>query len=91
MTQIHAVPDDWDPRHRCCLECGNSGPEVALRAITHSATTQQALACTRHIADVTAVLDANASAPHTPSTQSSTPTVAPAQSSAPAPQRRPHT
>jgi hypothetical protein len=91
MTQVPAVPDDWDPRHRCCLKCGNSEPEVALRAITHSATTQQALACNRHIAEVTAVLDSHASAPRTAPTQSSTPAITPVQSSAPAPQRRPHT
>ncbi|KUN03543.1 hypothetical protein AQI95_23955 [Streptomyces yokosukanensis] len=56
MTQIHEVPDDWNPDHRCCLECGNSDPEVTLRAVTHAATNQQALACTRHIAEVGAVL-----------------------------------
>jgi hypothetical protein len=57
MTQIHDVPDDWNPDHRCCLECGNSAPDVTLRALTHPATNQQALACTRHLADVAAVLN----------------------------------
>ncbi|MGW2858222.1 hypothetical protein [Streptomyces sp. NPDC001205] len=64
MPQIHDVPDDWNPGHRCCLECGNSDPDVTLRALTHPATIQQALACTRHLADVAAVLDSFAPAPH---------------------------
>ncbi|MYT96635.1 MULTISPECIES: hypothetical protein [unclassified Streptomyces] len=88
MTQIHEVPDDWNPDHRCCLECGDSDREVTLRAITHLATNQQALACTRHIAEVTAVLDPFAAAPRTPAEQSPTLAVAPAQSSAPAPRHR---
>ncbi|MEU8482408.1 hypothetical protein [Streptomyces sp. NPDC048641] len=58
MPPIHDVPDDWNPAHRCCLECGNSDPDVTLRAVTHPATNQQALACTRHLEDVSAVLDA---------------------------------
>ncbi len=91
MTQIHDVPDDWNPRHRCCLECGNSEPEVTLRAITHTATDQQALACTRHIADVAAVLDSFAAAPNTPAEQPPKPATAPAPSSVTAPRHRSRT
>ena len=85
MTQIHEVPDDWNPDHRCCLECGNSDPEVTLRALTHAATNQQALACTRHIAEVGAVLDSFASAPRTPAQQPPMLATVPAPSSALAP------
>lgn len=88
MTQIHDVPDDWNPDHRCCLECGNSDPEVTLRAITHSVTTQQALACTRHIADVSAVLDSLATVAHTEAEQAPKPATTPASPSAPAPRHR---
>ncbi|MFH8991355.1 hypothetical protein [Streptomyces sp. NPDC017940] len=87
MTQLHEVPDDWNPRHRCCLECGNSDPEVTLRAITHPATNQQALACTRHIAEVDAVLDSFASAPQPPAEPPML-TTAPAPTSARAPRPR---
>ncbi|MEV5979673.1 hypothetical protein [Streptomyces sp. NPDC052114] len=87
MPQIHDVPDDWNPDHRCCLECGNSDPEVTLRALTHTATNQQALACTRHIAEVTAVLDSFAAAPRTPAEQPMLAT-APTPSSAPASRQR---
>ncbi|WP_172381141.1 hypothetical protein [Streptomyces sp. MNP-20] len=68
MHLIHDVPDDWNPGQRCCLECGNSDVSVTLRAITHQATNQQALACTRHIADVAAVLDSFARIPQPPIT-----------------------
>lgn len=88
MTQIHDVPDDWNPRHRCCLECGNSDPEVTLRAITHTSTDQQALACTRHIADVVTVLESFAGATHTPAEQPPKPATAPAPSSPAAPRHR---
>ncbi|WP_420036010.1 hypothetical protein ACN2WE_30740 [Streptomyces sp. cg28] len=56
MPPLHDVPDDWPLDGRCCLECGNSEPDVTLRAITQPATNQQALACTRHIQDVSATL-----------------------------------
>ncbi|MEV8125397.1 hypothetical protein AB0P07_15045 [Streptomyces sp. NPDC085944] len=88
MPLIYDVPDDWNPDHRCCLECGNSDPDVTLRAITHQASNQQALACTRHIADVAAVLESNAPAPQAPSAQVSKPGVTPASSSVPAPAHR---
>lgn len=77
MPQIHDVPSDWNPAHRCCLECGNSNPDVTLRAITHPATNQQALACTRHISEVSAVLDSFASAPGAPAEQSTAPLPSP--------------
>ncbi|MEU5898650.1 hypothetical protein [Streptomyces venezuelae] len=86
MTQIHDVPDDWNPDHRCCLECGNSDPEVTLRAITHSATYQQALTCTRHIADVSAILDE--AARHTAAEQAPKPAASPTAPSTPAPRHR---
>ncbi|NUT11882.1 MAG: hypothetical protein HOQ38_15540 [Nonomuraea sp.] len=88
MPLIHDVPDDWNPDHRCCLECGNSDSDVTLQAITHRATNQQALACTRHIADVAAVLESFASASHSPAEQVSKPGATPAPSSAPAPSHR---
>ncbi|MFJ9085750.1 hypothetical protein ACIRL3_25345 [Streptomyces sp. NPDC102384] len=65
MTQVHEVPDGWNPDHRCCLECDNTAPDVTLRALIHPATNQQALACTRHLSAVAAVLDSFASATHT--------------------------
>lgn len=73
MPQIHDVPDDWNPARRCCLECGNSTPDVRLRAITHPTTNQQALACTRHTSEVAAVLDSFASAPEAPAEPSPSP------------------
>lgn len=88
MTHIHDVPDDWNPDHRCCLECGNSDPQVTLRAITHPATNQQALACTRHLADVAAVLDSVGSAPHTTDQQVPKLATTPPTSSPPAPRHR---
>lgn len=88
MTQIHDVPDDWSPRHRCCLECGNSDPEVTLRALTHATTKQQALACTRHVADVAAVLDSFASPAQTGAEQAPKLATAPALSTAPASRHR---
>ncbi|MEU4347020.1 hypothetical protein [Streptomyces sp. NPDC023838] len=88
MTQIHNVPDDWNPGHRCCLECGNSDPDVTLRAITHAATNQQALACTRHVADVAAVLDSSTSAPQPAAEQAPKLTTAPAPAVAPASRHR---
>lgn len=88
MPLIHDVPKDWDPDHRCCLECGNSDPDVTLRAIGHRATNQQALACTRHIADVAAVLESFALASQIPAEHGSKPGAAPAASSAPAPAHR---
>ncbi|GGU55085.1 hypothetical protein GCM10010211_19710 [Streptomyces albospinus] len=88
MPQIHDVPDDWNPRHRCCLECGNSDPDVTLRALTHPATNQQALACTRHIADVAAVLDSFAPTPQPAAEQAPKLATAPAPSSAPGPRHR---
>ncbi|MEV0445548.1 hypothetical protein AB0I84_12105 [Streptomyces spectabilis] len=66
MPHIHDVPDDWNPRHRCCLECGNRDPQVTLRALTHTTTNQQALACTRHLTEVSAVLDSFAAEPPLP-------------------------
>lgn len=86
MTQIHDVPDDWNPDECCCLECGNTDPEVTLQAITHSATNQQALACTRHIADVSAALDSFVTAAHTAAEQHRT--VAPTTPPAPATRHR---
>ncbi|ELS55908.1 hypothetical protein STVIR_3253 [Streptomyces viridochromogenes Tue57] len=88
MPLIHDVPDDWNPDHRCCLECGNSAPDVTLRAITHRATHQQALACTRHIADVAAVLESFAPASQIPDEQVSKPGAAPATSTVPGPSHR---
>ena len=90
MTQVHEVPDDWNPDHRCCLECGNADPDVTLLALTHPVTNQQALACTRHIADVAAVLDSVAPAPHTTDEQVPT-TAMPTPASAPAPRPRSRT
>lgn len=87
MPLIHDVPDDWEPGHRCCLACGNSDPDVTLRAISR-ATNQQALACTRHIADVAAVLESFAPASHSPTEQVSMPGATLAPSSAPAPSQR---
>lgn len=58
-------PSRRNPDHRCCLACGNTDPDVTLRAITDPATDQQVLACTRHLADVAAVLDSFGFAPHT--------------------------
>ncbi|MGW5868238.1 hypothetical protein ACWFRJ_39535 [Streptomyces sp. NPDC055239] len=63
---IHEVPDDWPSDGRCCLECGNSEPDVYLRAITQPGTKQQALACTRHLNDVSALLEERASLPTPP-------------------------
>ncbi|MFD8340669.1 DUF6409 family protein, partial [Streptomyces solisilvae] len=54
--RIEDVPADWSPAHRCCLECGNTEPQVQLRAITHTGTSQQALACDRHVDQVGAAL-----------------------------------
>lgn len=88
MPQIHDVPDDWNPDHRCCLECGNSDPQVTLRAITHPATNQQALACTRHLVDVAAVLDSLGSTPHTADPQLPKLAATPPTSSAPVPRHR---
>ncbi|MGI5457513.1 hypothetical protein ACQEWB_30975 [Streptomyces sp. CA-249302] len=84
MPLIHGVPDDWNPDHRCCLECGNSDPDVTLRAISHRATNQQALACIRHIAEVAAVLESFVPASHSPAEQVSKPGATSAPSSAPA-------
>ncbi|MEU4351779.1 hypothetical protein [Streptomyces sp. NPDC023838] len=84
MPQIHDVPDDWNPEHRCCLKCGNTDPEVTLRALTHTATNQQALGCTRHVADVAAILDSSTSAPQPAAEQAPKLATAPAPSSAPA-------
>ncbi|MFE3375783.1 hypothetical protein [Streptomyces anulatus] len=89
MPQIHDVPDDWNPNHRCCLECGNSDPDVTLRALTHPATNQQALACTRHLADVAAVLDSYVSAHHAEEQHAPKPSTAPTASSTPTTRRRP--
>lgn len=89
MTQVHDVPDDWNPDHRCCLKCGNSDPDVTLRALTHPATNQQALACTRHLADVAAALAAYEPAQHTVEQQAPKPYSTPTASSAPANRRRP--
>lgn len=91
MPQIHDVSDDWNPDHRCCLECGNSAPDVTLRAITHPASNQQALACTRHVTDVAAVLDSFASAPQPAAEQAPKLATAPAPSSAPASRNRSRT
>ncbi|WP_327352866.1 hypothetical protein [Streptomyces sp. NBC_01304] len=88
MTQIHEVPSDWNPDHRCCLECGNSDPEVTLQALTHTATNQQALACCRHIADVAATLESSASAAYIADGQVPRPATTPTVSSAPAPRHR---
>lgn len=54
--RIQDVPADWSPDHRCCLECGNAEPQVQLRAITHTGTSQQALTCDRHVDQVGAAL-----------------------------------
>lgn len=88
MPLIHDVPDDWNPDHRCCLECGNSAPDVTLRAISHRATNQQALACTRHIADVAAVLEPFVPTSYSPAEQVSKPGATPAPSSPPATSHR---
>lgn len=88
MTQINEVPDDWNPDHCCCLECGNSDPDVTLQAITHPATNQQALACTRDIADVAAVLGPLASASHTAAQQVPKPATTPATHPPPTPAPR---
>lgn len=88
MPQIHDVPDDWNPNHRCCLECGNSDPDVTLRALTHPTTNQQALACTRHLADVAAVLASYEPGQHTVEQQAPKPSTTPTASSTPANCRR---
>lgn len=54
--RIQDVPADWSPAHRCCLKCGNAEPQVQLRAITHTGTSQQALTCDRHVDQVGAAL-----------------------------------
>ncbi|MFL0025908.1 hypothetical protein ACJBCE_23595 [Streptomyces sp. NBUL23] len=79
MPQIHDVPDDWDPNGRCCLECGNSDPDVTLRT----------LACTRHLADVAAVLDSYVPAHHAEEQHAPKPSTAPPASSTPATRRGP--
>ncbi|MEJ8654620.1 hypothetical protein WKI65_42970 [Streptomyces sp. MS1.AVA.3] len=53
---IQDVPVDWEPDHRCCLECGNDEPLVRLSAVTHTKTAQQALACDRHTKQVAAAM-----------------------------------
>ncbi|MFD3563541.1 hypothetical protein ACFWVU_28300 [Streptomyces sp. NPDC058686] len=88
MPLIHDDPDDWNPAYRCCLECGNSDPDVTLRAITHRASNQQALACTRHIADVAAVLESFVAASQIAFEQVSKPGATAAASSVPAPSHR---
>lgn len=85
--KIHNVPDDWNPDHRCCLECGNTEPQVQLRALTHPVTNQQALACSRHISPVAAILNSYAPAPHTAAEE----TPKSATSPAPTPRHRPRT
>ncbi|MFC8570790.1 DUF6409 family protein [Streptomyces sp. NPDC057245] len=54
--RIQDVPADWSPAHRYCLECRNTEPQVRLKAITHTGTSQQALACDRHADQVGAAL-----------------------------------
>ncbi|MFD5878447.1 hypothetical protein [Streptomyces yangpuensis] len=54
---ITAVPTDWPPEERCCLECGNSEPDVSLLAVLNTGTNKQALACSRHIEWVATNLD----------------------------------
>ncbi|MDJ0466133.1 DUF6409 family protein [Streptomyces sp. H27-C3] len=56
VIRIQEVPTDWHIDHRCCLECGNDEPTVQLKAVTHTRTGQQALACDRHIEQVAAAL-----------------------------------
>ncbi|MEU4176509.1 hypothetical protein [Streptomyces sp. NPDC026589] len=89
MTQVHDVPDDWNPNHRCCLECGNSDPDVTLRALTHPATNQQALACTRHLADVAAVLASYEPAHLAEEQRAPKPSTTPTAPSTPATRRSP--
>ncbi|MGW7096562.1 hypothetical protein [Streptomyces sp. NPDC054874] len=84
MPQIHDVPDDWNPNHRCYLECGNSDPDVTLRALTHPTTNQQAIACTRHLADVAAVLDSYGPAHHAEEQRAPNPSTTPSAPSTPA-------
>ncbi len=91
MPQMHDVPDDWNRDHRCCLECGNADPDVTLRAITHPATHQQALVCTRHLVDVAAVLGSFVPTGHTVDQQAPKPSITPTASSAPAARHRSRT
>ncbi|MFJ4973227.1 hypothetical protein [Streptomyces sp. NPDC088755] len=86
MLEIHDVPDDWNPNGRCCLECGNSDPDVTLRALTAN---QQAIACTRHLADVAAVLDSYVPAHHAEEQRAPKPSTTPTAPSTPATRRSP--
>lgn len=88
LPPIHDVPDDWNPNQRCCLHCGNEDPDLTLQAITHPATNQQALACTRHLVNVAAILDSFGDAPRSADLQAPKPTTTPASSSATAPPLR---
>lgn len=56
VLHVQDVPADWPANHRSCLECGNTEPTVELKAITHTKTKQQALACGRHISQVGTIL-----------------------------------
>lgn len=38
MPTFHNVPNNWPSKGRCCPECGNSEPDVALYAVTQPTT-----------------------------------------------------